>query len=104
MTFDCVATPSSSATLKFADDATVLGLISNNDETFYREEVRVLETRCQDYNLSLNVCKTKEMMIDFRKTMLLKNNEMSHGPVVSDYLDCFWNIFISRKDLLHQRT
>ena len=35
-TQDCVATHSSNIILKFADDTTILGLISNNDETAYR--------------------------------------------------------------------
>ena len=31
-----------------------LGLIPDNDETAYREEVRALAVWCQDNNLSLN--------------------------------------------------
>ena len=53
--------------IKFADDTTVVGLITNNDKTAYREEVRALRVWCQENNLSLNVNKTKEMIIDFRK-------------------------------------
>jgi hypothetical protein len=45
-------------TIKFADDTTVVGLITDNDETAYRE-VRELAVWCQDNNLSLNVNKTK---------------------------------------------
>jgi hypothetical protein len=45
----------------------VLGLITNNDETAYGEEVRELAVWCQDNNLSLNVNKTKEMIVDYRK-------------------------------------
>ena len=33
----------------------------------YREEVRDLAVWCQDNNLSLNVSKTKEMIVDYRK-------------------------------------
>ena len=44
---------------KFADDTTVLGLITENDETVYREEVRDLIVWCKDNNLSLNMIKTK---------------------------------------------
>jgi hypothetical protein len=40
----------------------VIGLISDNDETAYREAVW-----CQDNNLSLNVSKTKELIVDYRK-------------------------------------
>ena len=32
----------------------------------YREEVRDLAMWCQDNNLSLNVIKTKEMIVDYR--------------------------------------
>ena len=41
----------------------MVGLITDNDETAYREEVR----DCQDNNLSLNVNKTKEIIVDYRK-------------------------------------
>jgi hypothetical protein len=53
-----------SKTIKFADDRTLVGLITNNDETAYREEVR---DQCQVNNLSLNVIQTKEMIVDYRK-------------------------------------
>jgi hypothetical protein len=38
----------------------VVGLITDNDETAYREEVRELAVCFQDSNLSLKVIKTKE--------------------------------------------
>ncbi|KAI5087018.1 gastrula zinc finger protein XlCGF28.1-like, partial [Silurus meridionalis] len=44
----------------FADDTVVVGLISNNDETAYLQEVKNLERWCQENNLLLNVSKTKE--------------------------------------------
>ncbi len=50
-----------------ADDTVVLGLISNNDETAYLDEVERLTSWCQDNCLSLNVSKTKELIVDFRK-------------------------------------
>ncbi len=37
-THDCTATHSSNVMVKFADDTTVIGLITDNDETAYREE------------------------------------------------------------------
>jgi hypothetical protein len=51
----------------FADNTTVVGLITNNDETAYREEVWALRVWCQENNLSLNVNKTREIIVDFRK-------------------------------------
>ena len=41
-TNDCMATHASNSIIKFADDTTVVGLITNNDETPYREELTVL--------------------------------------------------------------
>ncbi len=49
------------------NDTVVLGLISNNDETAYLGEVEKLTSWCQDNCLSLNVSKTKELIVDFRK-------------------------------------
>ncbi len=66
-THDCVSSHSSTSIVKFADDTVVLGLISNNDETTYLDEVERLTSWCQDNCLSLNVSKTKELMVDFRK-------------------------------------
>jgi hypothetical protein len=58
-THDCMARHDSNTIIKFSDDTTVVGLISNNNETAYRE-VRDLAVWCQANNLSLNVIKTKE--------------------------------------------
>jgi hypothetical protein len=41
-THDCMARDDSNTIIKFADDTTVVGLITDNDETAYREEVRDL--------------------------------------------------------------
>ena len=57
----------SNTTVKFADETTVVGLITDNDETAYREEVKELVVWCQDNNLSLNVSKTKELIVHYRK-------------------------------------
>ncbi|XP_072513255.1 uncharacterized protein [Salminus brasiliensis] len=59
---------SSNSIIKFADDTTVLGLISKGDESAYREEVQQLTDWCTVNNLHWNVEKTKEMVVDFRKT------------------------------------
>ena len=62
----CVLSPlltgthASNSIIKFADDTTVVGLITNNEETAYREEVRALRVWGQENNLSLNVNKTKQ--------------------------------------------
>ena len=57
---------------------TGVGLITNNNETVYREEVRNLSVWCQDNNLSLNVSKTKELIVDYRK------RRAEHSPIHID--------------------
>ena len=52
-THDCTARQDSNTIIKFADDTTVVGLITDNDETDYREDVRDLAVWCKDNNLSL---------------------------------------------------
>ena len=56
----------------------MLGLITDNDKTAYREEVRDLTMWCQDNNLPLNVIKTKEMIVDYRK------RRTEHLPILID--------------------
>ncbi|KAI4886686.1 hypothetical protein NFI96_027635, partial [Prochilodus magdalenae] len=41
-TYDCVASQSNTSIIKFADDTTVIGLITGGDETAYRREVAEL--------------------------------------------------------------
>eukprot|EP00061_Rhincodon_typus_P002988 g19004.t1 len=55
------------AIYKFADDITVVGRISNNDESEYRKEIVALVMCCNENNFSLNGGKTKEVVIFFRK-------------------------------------
>ncbi|KAM3866909.1 uncharacterized protein ACN63O_008607 [Diretmus argenteus] len=52
---------------KYADNTTITGLITNNNEDHYREQVAQAVTWCQDNNLHLNTSKTKELQIDFRR-------------------------------------
>ena len=56
----------------------VVGRITDNDEKAYREEVKDLAVWCQDNNLSINMIKTKEMIVDYKK----KRNE--HAPILID--------------------
>ncbi|KAK3548116.1 hypothetical protein QTP70_004887 [Hemibagrus guttatus] len=66
---------SSNHIIKFADDTIMVGLISKNDESADREEVQRLTSWCKDNNLSLNVEKTKEMVVDFRRA------QSEHSPL-----------------------
>ena len=75
-THDCVAKHSTNSIVKFADDTAVVGLISGNDERAYLGEVEILTQWCRENSLSLNVSKTKEMVVDFRRT-----GERSYSPL-----------------------
>ena len=77
-THDCVAAHDSNTIIKFADDTMVVGLITDNDEIAYKEEVRDLAVWCQDNNLSLNVSKTKELVVDYKK------RRAEHTPIHFD--------------------
>ncbi|KAF7644699.1 hypothetical protein LDENG_00217230 [Lucifuga dentata] len=66
-TYDCAPIHSTNTIIKFADDTTVAGLICNGDETAYRDEVCRLTDWCFTNNLALNISKTREMIINFRK-------------------------------------
>ena len=81
-THDCMARHNSNTIIKFADDTAVVGLIPDNDETVYRKEVRDLAVWCQDNNLSLNVIKTKEMIVDYRKKRTEHVHILIDGAVV----------------------
>ncbi len=70
-THDCTATHSFNVIVKFADDTMVIGLITDNDETAYREEVSTLTKWCQENHLSHNIDKTKELVVDFRRQSIV---------------------------------
>ena len=78
-THDCTARHDT--IIKFSDDTTVVGLITDNDGTDYREEVRDLTMWCKD-NLSLSVIKTKEMLVDYMKKGTEHTPILINGAVV----------------------
>ena len=75
-THDCTAEHNSNTIIKFADDTTVAGLITDNDETSYKEG-RDLAGWCQNNNLSLNVTNTNEIIVDRKRST-------EHTPILID--------------------
>ncbi len=65
-TFDCSPIHPENIIVKFADDTTV-ALITEGNEEAYRDEVLKLEEWCASNNLALNISKTKELILDFRR-------------------------------------
>ena len=87
------------AIIKSADNTVVVGLITKDDETVYREKVRDLAVWCQDNNLSLNVSKTKELIVDFRKWRAEHASIHIDGAVVERIVSFnFLDVYIT-KDL-----
>ena len=78
-TYDCASCHKSTQILKFADDTTVLGLITNSDESECRDQVNKLINWCGENYLELNASKTKEMIVDFRR---------KKSPVSPLLIDC----------------
>jgi hypothetical protein len=65
-THDCGAVYDSNTIIKLADDMTVVGLITDDDEIAYREEVRDLAVWCQNNNIFLTDSKTMQRIVDYR--------------------------------------
>ena len=54
--------------VKFADDVLCMGHIKNNDERSYREQINKIVDYSKRNKLIINAKKTKEMIVDFRKS------------------------------------
>jgi hypothetical protein len=70
----------------------LVGLITNCNESHYRENLDTFAETCQADDLDLNVSKTKEMIIDFRKVAeppmepVMKENSLVDIVPQYDYL------------------
>ena len=88
-THDCVATDISNTIIKFADDTTIIGCINNGDESAYRAEVATLTSWCQDNSLLLNVSKTKEVIVDYRRLQGERHTPIYIGGIAVERVSCF---------------
>ena len=79
-THDCTALSDRTLVVKFTDDTTVTGFISNNDETSYRRQVNDLVNWCVQNDLLLNVDQTK--IVDFRRNSYVKEPLSVDGEIV----------------------
>ena len=64
--------------IKYADDTVIVGLISDNDESEYNEQISEVVLWCKAHNLLLNAAKTQELIFDFRHC------NISHVPLSID--------------------
>ena len=109
-TNDCKCFENDCLNVKFADDVAFAGMIRNS-ELLYRESIRKFTEWCKENYLVLNVQKTKEMIIDFRKRKTLltpitidsqvieRVNEYKYlGTIIDDKLT--WN---SNTDFIYKK-
>ena len=64
--------------IKYADDTVITGLISDNQESDYINQISDVCEWCKSHNLLLNVTKTKEVIFDFRHSVV------NHLPLTID--------------------
>lgn len=104
-TADCRTADASNLQIKFADDTSLTGLLRDSDEAKYRQAVGDLVDWCDRNFLELNVAKTEEMVIDFRRKsdeiypLVIKGEEVRIvntykylGTVIDDKLEWTPNI------------
>ncbi|KAF7642264.1 hypothetical protein LDENG_00261190 [Lucifuga dentata] len=53
---------------KFADDSAIVGCVRRGQEEEYRRLISDFVVWCNQNHMQLNVTKTKEMVVDFRRT------------------------------------
>lgn len=58
----------SNSIVNFTDDMTAVGLIMGEDECAYRDKVEKLASWCSSNDLFLNTAKTKEIIVNFRRS------------------------------------
>ena len=78
-TNDCTGTENT-IFIKYSDDTAIVDL--SNSIQHYIEEVERFTTWCKDNFLDLNVTKTKELLIDFRKQPPAVSTITIHGEIV----------------------
>ena len=67
--------------IKFADDTAIQGLLSNSVSSYFNE-IDMFVKWCKEHSLHLNVSKTKEIVIDFRKSQHVHPNVIIDGETV----------------------
>ena len=71
LTHDSTAMYPTKMVVKFADDNTVVGFISENDDSHYTVKLKHLIGWCSENNTVLNTIKTKEVIVDFKSSLCL---------------------------------
>lgn len=75
-----MGTHSSNTIMKFVDNTAIISLITENHEFALREEVKALTSQAKDNNLHLNILKTRNMVLDFRRVQCTQSPRVPQGP------------------------
>ena len=81
-TSDCRSMSEECPIVKFADDTAMAGLIVKGDDGAFRRQLESFVNYCDENFLELNVSKTKEMLIDFRRMAPTPDPILIKGSVV----------------------
>lgn len=85
-TSDCSPIHPTRTIVKFNDDTTIVGLKSDNSEKAYRKEIQDYTALCSYNHLDLNISKTKEIILDFRKSKPTEQSALwIHGEEVESF-------------------
>ncbi|KAI3356770.1 hypothetical protein L3Q82_003451 [Scortum barcoo] len=81
---DCSVIHSTNTIVKFADDTTIVGLISDNDETHYKRGDPAPYSVVFKQQPFLNTSKTKEVIVDYRRSRRSRSTLplLIHGEAV----------------------
>merc|ERR1712035_43413 len=67
---------------KYSDDSAIVGCISDGQEAEYRELIGQFVKWCSNNHLILNINKTKEMIVDFRRNKITQSSVVILGEEV----------------------
>lgn len=82
-TYDARSLEQGCSLIKFADDTAMIGLVNGNSDEAYLRQIQSFVNYCDLNFLQLNVAKTKEMIIDFRRntnTSRVQTGRGMEGP------------------------
>ena len=74
--------------MKFADNTELVGKICNDEDALHHKQIENVVNWCDKNYLYLNVCKIKEMCIDFRKNQRCPKPGYIKGEAVERVETC----------------
>ena len=79
-TNDCQSKRENTHIIKFSDDTAIVNL--SDSQPVFEKEVDIFVTWCETNHLEMNVGKTKEMVIDFKRVKTVLSDLVIHGEKV----------------------